>query len=157
MTGNFDLSGHDAHQASATATTSTAQPSGGLGTHFSNDQVAELFRVSVEEPQQKKVAAAAHSVLEVDILRRKGEARIAAATATPSRATKASTAATVTEDDDIIGETPPEVKAQTLGFAWLPRDEIMKILAKKSRPNHLHKLCYLQPRRSLLERQYPRH
>lgn len=56
-------SGHDICQASATATTSAAQPSGGLGARFSNDQVAELFPIAVAEIN-KKAAAAAHSALE---------------------------------------------------------------------------------------------
>lgn len=90
---------HDTCQASATATTSAAQPSGGLGAHFSNEQVAEPFRIAVEEVQQKEAAAAAATslALELDILRRKGEARIAAATATRLGAAKATTVCTFSE------------------------------------------------------------
>lgn len=88
---------HDTCHASAIATTSAAQPSGGLGAHFSNEQVAEPFRIAVEEVQQKEAAAAASLALELDILRRKGEARIAAATVTRLGAAKATTVCTFSE------------------------------------------------------------
>ena len=71
----YQASGHDTRQAMASG---SANPTGIPHVQFSTDQTALLFRIAVEGANNKKAAAAAHSAPELDPLKRKDKAEIAA-------------------------------------------------------------------------------
>lgn len=44
----------------------------------------------------------------------------------------------MSEEDDILGEVPPEVKNIILRFAGLPQEEIVRIFQNKFKPINLY-------------------
>lgn len=49
----------------------------------------------------------------------------------------------MTEEDDIIGEVPLEVKNITLRFAGLPQEEIVRIFQTKFKPINLYRFRHM--------------
>ena len=71
-------------------------------------------------------------------MKKESDARIAASAASAAAASSAAPQKrTMTEEDDIIGEVPVEVKNITLRFAGLPQEEIVRIFQNKFKPINL--------------------
>lgn len=85
--------------------------------------------------------------LELELMRRESDARItasaAAATAAAAGATQASKRLGM-EDDDIIGEVPPEVENISLSFAGLPQEEIVRIFHNRLKASNLYRLRHIR-------------
>lgn len=72
-------------------------------------------------------------------------AAAAAVTATASTKTPTSGPSTFRiDEDDILGETPQEVKNLSVRFAGLPQDEIVKIFRNKFKPINLARLRHMK-------------
>lgn len=117
--------------------------------HQSN-QIFEILRRKAEE---ERVAAAEKAALEKELMRKESDARIALATAAAVAAITAAAGANagapapkkvVGEEDDIIGEVPPEVTNLSLRFAGLPQDKIVWIFHNKFKAINLHCLRHMR-------------
>ena len=95
-------------------------------TYKQSNQIFEILQWKAEE---ERVAATEKAALEKELMRKESDARIAAATAATVAAVITAAGANVgapapkkvvREEDDIIGEVPPEVKNIFLRFVGLP-------------------------------------
>ena len=84
-----------------------------------NEQIFEIMRRKAED---ERTAATRKFELELELMRRELDARIAASAAAASAATTVATQAPKRTgmEGDILGEVPPEIKNISLCFAGLP-------------------------------------
>lgn len=93
--------------------------------------------------EEKRTATARKAELKLKLMRKESNAGIAASAAATAAAATAAAAPTHTprrtgmEDDDIIGEVPPEVTNISLCFAGLPQEEIVRIFHNKFKAMNL--------------------
>ena len=113
-----------------------------------------------EPPQPERAAAAGKAKLEVEkakleleLMRKESDARIAASATAATAAAAAASAApggalglrkVVDDEDDIIGEVPPEVTNICLRFVGLPQEEIVRIFHYKFKAINLYRLRHMQ-------------
>ena len=86
------------------------------------------------------------ALLEIEYMRKEGNARLAALNARREPATQGSNerVGRNNDDEEDIGEiTPPEVSARRDMFSGLPEEEIVKIFKNKFKPMNLYKLRHL--------------
>lgn len=115
-----------------------------------NEQIFELARqkleaemaIAEEDARLRRVATEEESKLRRELMVKESEAHVAAAAAAAAAPTGAAPAPrkTFMEDDDIIGEVPPEVMNLTLRFAGLPQEEFVRIFHNKFKPINLYRL-----------------
>lgn len=101
--------------------------------------------------EEERTAAARKAELKLELTRKESDARIAAsAAAAAATATAAAAAPTHTprrtgmEDDDIIGEVPPEVANISLCFAGPPQEEIVRIFHNTFKAMNLYRLRHMR-------------
>ena len=89
-----------------------------------NEQIFEIMRRKAED---ERTAATRKFELELELMRRDLDARIAASAAAASAAATSAATTVATQapkrtgmEDDILGEVPPEIKNVSLCFAGLP-------------------------------------
>ncbi|MCJ1345948.1 hypothetical protein MMC31_004158 [Peltigera leucophlebia] len=101
---------------------------------FTAEQIAQILRATLAE----RDAIAAKSKLKLGCIQKESDARIAAATV-PVVKPRTSTV----EDDEIIGEIPPEVSDLSLWFAGLSQEEIVRNF-HKFKPINLYRLRHMR-------------
>ena len=114
---------------------------------MTQEQNEQIFEIMCKRAGDEKAAAARKFDLELELMRREPDARIAAsaaaATAAPTAAIQAPKRAGM-EEDDIIGEVPPEVTNISLCFADLPQEQIVQIFHNRFKAINLYRLRHMR-------------
>ena len=97
---------------------------------MTQEQNEQIFEIRRQQAEDERAAAGRKFDLELELMRRESDARIAASAAAVTAAATAAIQAPKRagmEEDDIIGEIPPEVTNISLCFARLLQKEIVNL------------------------------
>ena len=130
-----------------TATTPDLTATMQVPSSMTPDQNEQIFELMRQKLAAEVAATEGKARLERELIKKESDARIAASTAAATAAGPGGGTVqrkTLSEDDDIIGEVPPEVSSISLRFAGLPQEEIIRIFHNKFKAINLYRLRHMR-------------
>lgn len=109
---------------------------------MTQEQNEQIFVIMRQKAEDEKLATARRFELELEVMRRESEARIAANAAAATAATVVAQALKRAgmEENDTIDGVLPEVRNISLCFAGLPQEETVRIFYNRFKAINLYRL-----------------